>query len=96
MSLLKLQNLCVKMNLKEEKLAVLEDRSNTSTKYVVWHIEGGLGKNVAAGSLNSPDVNGLDMVCDTTKLAAITGNLVKSSATSKVAMYDGAAWTAIA
>ena len=56
----------------------------------------GFHVNVAAGSLNSPDVNGLDMVCDTTKLAAITGNLVKSSATSKVAMYDGAAWTAIA
>ena len=30
--------------LKEEKLAVLEDKSNNSTKYVVWHIEGGLGK----------------------------------------------------
>ena len=39
--------------LKEEKLAVLEDRSNTSTKYVVWHIEGGLGKNVAATALIS-------------------------------------------
>jgi len=30
--------------LQEEKLAVLEDKSNNSTKYVVWHIEGGLGK----------------------------------------------------
>jgi len=39
--------------LKEEKLAVLEDKSNNSTKYVVWHIEGGLGKNVAATSLIS-------------------------------------------
>ena len=37
--------------LKEEKFAVLEDKSNNSTKYVVWHIEGGLGKNVAATSL---------------------------------------------
>jgi hypothetical protein len=39
--------------LKEEKLAVLEDKSNNSTKYVVWHIEGGLGKNIAATSLIS-------------------------------------------
>jgi uncharacterized phage-like protein YoqJ len=37
--------------LKEEKFAVLEDKSNNSTKYVVWHIEGGLGKNVAATAL---------------------------------------------
>lgn len=39
--------------LKEEKVAVLEDKSNNSTKYVVWHIEGGLGKNVAATALIS-------------------------------------------
>jgi uncharacterized phage-like protein YoqJ len=39
--------------LKDEKLAVLEDKSNNSTKYVVWHIEGGLGKNVAATALIS-------------------------------------------
>jgi hypothetical protein len=39
--------------LKEEKLAILEDKSNDSTKYVVWHIEGGLGKNVAATALIS-------------------------------------------
>jgi hypothetical protein len=38
---------------KEEKLAVLEDKSSDSTKYVVWHIEGGLGKNVAATALIS-------------------------------------------
>ena len=37
----------------EEKLAVLEDKSNNSNKYVVWHIEGGLGKNVAATALIS-------------------------------------------
>jgi hypothetical protein len=37
--------------LKEEKLVVLEDKSSNSTKYVVWHIEGGLGKNVAATAL---------------------------------------------
>ena len=37
--------------LKEEKIAVLEDKSSNSTKYVVWHIEGGLGKNVAATAL---------------------------------------------
>lgn len=36
-----------------EKVAVLEDRSNNSTKYVVWHIEGGLGKNLAATALIS-------------------------------------------
>jgi len=35
----------------EEKLTVLEDRSTDSEKYVVWHIEGGLGKNIAATSL---------------------------------------------
>lgn len=40
--------------LQEEKLAVLEDKSNNSTKYVVWHIEGGLGKNVAATALVAP------------------------------------------
>lgn len=39
--------------LKEEKLAVLEDKSNNSTKYIVWHIEGGLGKNIAATALIS-------------------------------------------
>ena len=36
---------------KEEKVAVLEDKSSTSNKYLVWHIEGGLGKNIAATSL---------------------------------------------
>lgn len=56
----------------------------------------GFHVNIAAGSSNNPDVNGLDMVCDTTKLVGTTGNLVKSSATNKVAMFDGAAWTAIA
>lgn len=35
----------------DEKLTVLEDRSIDSTKYVVWHIEGGLGKNIAATAL---------------------------------------------
>ena len=39
--------------IKEEKVAVLEDKSNNSSKYVVWHIEGGLGKNVAATALIS-------------------------------------------
>jgi hypothetical protein len=38
---------------KQEKLAVLEDKSNNSTKYVIWHIEGGLGKNIAATALIS-------------------------------------------
>lgn len=33
--------------------AVLEDTSNNSSKYVVWHIEGGLGKNIAATALIS-------------------------------------------
>lgn len=37
--------------IKDEKLVVLEDKSSNSTKYVVWHIEGGLGKNVAATAL---------------------------------------------
>lgn len=35
----------------KDKLTILEDRSNESNKYVVWHIEGGLGKNVAATAL---------------------------------------------
>lgn len=39
--------------LKEEKFAILEDKSNNSQKYVVWHVEGGLGKNVAATALIS-------------------------------------------
>jgi hypothetical protein len=56
----------------------------------------GFHVNVVDGTSNSPDVNGADLVCDTTKLAAVTGNLVRSSATGKVAMYDGSAWTAIA
>ena len=56
----------------------------------------GFHVNLAAGTANSPDVNGADLVCDITKLAAVTGNLVKASSTSKVVMYDGAAWTAIA
>lgn len=38
---------------KEEKLTVLADKSSSSNKYVVWHIEGGLGKNVAATALIS-------------------------------------------
>ena len=38
---------------KEEKFVVLEDNSNQSNKYVVWHIEGGLGKNIAATALIS-------------------------------------------
>jgi len=39
-----------------KNLTVLEDRSKQSNKYVVWHIEGGLGKNIAASSLIE-DVN---------------------------------------
>jgi len=39
--------------LKEEKMVVLADKSNDSSKYVIWHIEGGLGKNVAATALIS-------------------------------------------
>jgi len=39
--------------LREEKFAVSEDKSNNSQKYVVWHVEGGLGKNVAATALIS-------------------------------------------
>jgi len=36
---------------KQEKFTVLADKTNNSTKYVVWHIEGGLGKNIAATAL---------------------------------------------
>jgi signal peptidase I len=36
---------------KDEKLKVLDDGLTGSDKYVVWHIEGGLGKNIAATSL---------------------------------------------
>jgi hypothetical protein len=46
-------NVGYKTETEEEKLAVLEDKSNNSNKYVVWHIEGGLGKNVAATALIS-------------------------------------------
>ena len=41
---------------KDETLTVLEDRSIDSNKYVVWHIEGGLGKNIAAIRLNEDEV----------------------------------------
>jgi len=36
---------------KQEKFTVLADKTSNSTKYVVWHIEGGLGKNIAATAL---------------------------------------------
>lgn len=36
---------------KKENFTVLADKTSDSDKYVVWHIEGGLGKNVAATSL---------------------------------------------
>lgn len=39
--------------LKEDKLVVLVDKTSSSDKYVVWHIEGGLGKNIAATALIS-------------------------------------------
>lgn len=39
---------------KTSNLTILEDKSNDSNKYVVWHIEGGLGKNVAATALITP------------------------------------------
>ena len=38
-------------NNSEQQVTVLEYRSNQNEKYVVWHIEGGLGKNIAATSL---------------------------------------------
>jgi hypothetical protein len=38
---------------KESKMVVLADKSNNSDKFVVWHIEGGLGKNIAATALVS-------------------------------------------
>lgn len=38
---------------KEEKFTVLQDVSNNNNKFVVWHIEGGLGKNIAATALIS-------------------------------------------
>lgn len=38
---------------KDSDLVVLVDNSSKSEKYVVWHIEGGLGKNVAATALIS-------------------------------------------
>ena len=34
-----------------KKSVVLEDKLGESLKYVIWHIEGGLGKNIAATSL---------------------------------------------
>lgn len=38
---------------KQKELTVLQDNSTNKNKYVVWHIEGGLGKNVAATALVS-------------------------------------------
>lgn len=38
----------------KEKVTVLEDTSNKSQKFLVWHIEGGLGKNIAATALITP------------------------------------------
>jgi hypothetical protein len=38
----------------KHNLTILEDTSNSSDKYVVWHIEGGLGKNIAATALIAP------------------------------------------
>jgi hypothetical protein len=40
-------------SMSKEKLEVLEDKSNNSTKYLIWHIEGGLGKNISATALIS-------------------------------------------
>jgi signal peptidase I len=37
--------------IEDQNLTVLEDRSVESDKYVVWHVEGGLGKNIAATAL---------------------------------------------
>ena len=37
--------------IEDQNLTVLEDKSVESNKYVIWHIEGGLGKNIAATSL---------------------------------------------
>jgi hypothetical protein len=54
------------------------------------------GHVVSIGSIN-PDCNGADLVCDTTKLAAVRGNQVRSLATGDVVMYNsGATWAAIA
>ena len=33
--------------IEDQNLTVLEDKSVESNKYVIWHIEGGLGKNIA-------------------------------------------------
>jgi hypothetical protein len=38
----------------KEKVTILEDTSSNSQKFLVWHIEGGLGKNIAATALISP------------------------------------------
>ncbi len=37
--------------IENQQLTVLQDKSIDSNKYAVWHIEGGLGKNIAATSL---------------------------------------------
>jgi hypothetical protein len=56
----------------------------------------GFHVNVAAGTGNSPDVNGADMLCDITKLAAVRGNQVRNSVNGDVVMRTASAWTAIA
>ena len=35
----------------ESKESVVEFKSETSDKYFIWHIQGGLGKNIAATAL---------------------------------------------
>jgi len=52
--------------------------------------------NIAAGSANSPDVNGADIRVDIAALAAIRGNLVRNQANGDVCMYNSAGtWAAI-
>jgi hypothetical protein len=52
--------------------------------------------NIAAGTANSPDVNGADLLVDIAALAAVRGNLVRDSANGDVKMYNGTAWAAVA
>ena len=57
--------------------------------------------NVAAGTSNSPDVNGADIICDISVTASAAGAMVINSAAATVpgtglVQYDGAAWRRVA
>jgi hypothetical protein len=77
--------------------------ANTTGNPIKVRGMGGMGRvgtngnhvRVNAGAV-APDVDGADIRVNTTLIAGVTGNLVKSSATGRTVMFDGAAWTSVA